>query len=266
MQIKSFFTKEKFHALYIHLGISVFIFLVILYFILFEWYPEPLFSTDGGWQGIQIIAFVDIVLGPVLTFVIYKKGKKRLKVDLSIIAAIQFAALFSGVFVVYNEHPVAIIIMNNRLHPVTVSQVKEAKIEISSLQQFSDFFPPIIYSNLPTDAVTLELASRESLHKGIGLRLFSKYYEKLSILNKPTLISNSMLLESYIEDNPNYVAIYNQFLKRNQEKLFNLIYLPLYSRYEYGVAVLDKDTFAIVEVLDIFPPRMGDNYTSLGDR
>jgi len=264
MQIKTFFTKEKIYASLIHLGISLVIFLVLLYLILFEWYPQPLFATDGGWQGIQIIAFVDIVLGPLLTFVVYKKGKKRLKVDLWIIAIIQFFALFSGTVVVYNEHPVAIIIMDNRLHPITAYQVKEAGIESSSLALYSDHKPPIIYSNLPTNKDELDKLSRESLRLNRGLRLFGQFYEKLSNLNKTKLIKNSMLIDSFIDENPKYKSVYSYFIKNNKN-LDKFIYLPLYSRYEYGIAVLDKGSFKIHTVLDIFPPRLGDEFTILGE-
>ena len=40
------------------------IFIIIGYLILFHWYPDFFFASDGGWQGIRIIAFVDLVLGP----------------------------------------------------------------------------------------------------------------------------------------------------------------------------------------------------------
>ena len=54
---------SRFKAFSIHFAISFVIFLILLYFILVQWYPQPLFSTDGGWRVIRIIVGVDLVLG-----------------------------------------------------------------------------------------------------------------------------------------------------------------------------------------------------------
>ena len=58
-------------AFLVHLGISFAIFLALAYLVVFIWYPDFFFSTDGGWQGIRIIALVDLVLGPVLTLCVF---------------------------------------------------------------------------------------------------------------------------------------------------------------------------------------------------
>ncbi len=72
---EKFIVKVK--ASSIHLALSFLIFVVILYFILFEWYPEPFFTAQGGWLGIKIMAFVDLVLGPALTFIVFNHLKKK---------------------------------------------------------------------------------------------------------------------------------------------------------------------------------------------
>jgi len=259
-RFKAFFTKEKIHAFLVHLGISMVIFLIILYFILVEWYPQPLFRTDGGWQGIQLIAFVDIVLGPLLTLIVFKVGKPYLKIDLSIIAIIQISALISGIIVVHNEHPVAIIIVDNRLHPITAYQVNEAGIELSSLQNYSVQVPPMIYFKMPKDKEKYTKLLADSLATGRGVRLYGEYYEKLSDLNKLKLIQNSMSIEKFIEEKPKEEAIYKKFLKNTALIKENLIYFPLYSRYDYGIAVLDIETFEILDILDIFPPRVSEEF------
>jgi len=50
------------------------------------WYPPPLFQLLGGFELLLLIVAVDIALGPLLTLVVFKSGKKRLKFDLSVIA------------------------------------------------------------------------------------------------------------------------------------------------------------------------------------
>ncbi len=263
-RFKAFFTKEKINAFLIHLGLSLIIFGGLLYFILVEWYPQPLFRTDGGWQGIRLIAFVDIVLGPLLTLVVYKQGKAKLKMDLSIIAIIQFTALISGTIVVYNEHPVAVVIMDNRLNPIAAYQVKEAGISIASLSEYSDLHPPMIFVNLPKDPDKLLKLRTKTMGEGRELKLSGNLYEKLTQENKKFLIQNAMSVDAFLENKKDGVkkarelAIYKQFLKENKFSDRSLLYFPLYSRYEFGIAVLDSSTFEMLDILDIFPPQVGE--------
>ncbi|MFV2014683.1 MAG: hypothetical protein ACC656_04605, partial [Candidatus Heimdallarchaeota archaeon] len=257
-RLKAFFTKEKIHAFLIHLGISLIIFSILLYFILVEWYPQPLFANDGGWQGIRLIAFVDIVLGPFLTLIVYKKGKPRLKLDLAIIAVIQISALVSGIIVVYNEHPIAVVILNNRLYPITAAQVKKAEIEKTSLYQYSDLRPPLIFVKTPNDLSKLVDVISKSFRDGRELRLHGEFYEKLSSENKVLLRQGALSIDEFIDNKPNNNKIYQQFLKGSHYENNSILYFPIYSRYVFGIAVLDNDTFEILEILDIYPPNFGD--------
>ncbi len=65
---------NRYQAFGLHLGISFLIFMILASIIIFFWYPGFLFSTDGGWQGIRLIAGVDLVIGPFLTLMIYKNN------------------------------------------------------------------------------------------------------------------------------------------------------------------------------------------------
>ncbi|KAB0769044.1 hypothetical protein F7O87_33620, partial [Pseudomonas aeruginosa] len=65
------FAGSRWRAFFIHLLISLAIFIVLLAIICLWWYPGALFEIAGGWQGVRIVAAVDMVLGPLLTLVVY---------------------------------------------------------------------------------------------------------------------------------------------------------------------------------------------------
>ena len=94
---------NRFTAFATHIGISLVLFLVFGFLILYHWYPSIFFATDGGWQGIRIVAFVDLVLGPTLTLAVFKVGKPGLKTDLTLIGILQTVCLIAGTYVVYSE-------------------------------------------------------------------------------------------------------------------------------------------------------------------
>ena len=117
------------------------------------WYPDDLFWMDGGWQGLQIIAPVDLVLGPALTLIFYRPWKKKLKFDMTAIAAVQIAALSYGVFLAYNQRPAAIVFAENRFETLSVAAYKEASelmiendMEPKSLRDFGTKMPIVVYA------------------------------------------------------------------------------------------------------------------------
>ena len=87
---------NRWQASAIHFGISLTVFLILLAVILLVWYPGILFSIDGGWTGLRIVMGVDLVLGPLLTLVVFKLGKPGLKFDLSCIVIAQIACMTWG--------------------------------------------------------------------------------------------------------------------------------------------------------------------------
>ena len=71
---------NRWQAFSIHLCISSVIFVTLLFIIVAFWYPG-VFIYLGGWLGIKIVAAVDMVLGPLLTLIIFNPAKKKLKID-----------------------------------------------------------------------------------------------------------------------------------------------------------------------------------------
>lgn len=88
-----------------HLALSAVIVGAVCTLIFFVWYPHPYFQAVGAWNVLRVLVGVDLVLGPVLTLILFKPGKWGLKFDLCFIACVQAAALVYGVTVIYRERP-----------------------------------------------------------------------------------------------------------------------------------------------------------------
>lgn len=104
--------KNRWQAFAAHFAISLLIFFALLAIILFLWYPGALFNGAGGWQGIRIVVGVDLVLGPLLTLIVYNlttKPRRLLYRDLFVVGCVQLSCLVAGVGIVYGERPVAVI-------------------------------------------------------------------------------------------------------------------------------------------------------------
>lgn len=110
---------KKSTVFFAHLGLSLILFSLITGIMLWRWYPGDLFSAAGGWQGLKIIAGVDLVLGPLLTLLFYRPNKPKVWLDMSFIASLQIAALVWGIYAVYQKHPATLVIAQNKLYAVS---------------------------------------------------------------------------------------------------------------------------------------------------
>ncbi len=107
MKLSRSLMKAKCIAAAIHIGISLLIFAAIVAWMLISLYPSFYFNMSGGVQGLLLMFGVDVVLGPLITFLVFNPHKKRKEIisDLLIIAIIQFSALGYGFRTVYHERP-----------------------------------------------------------------------------------------------------------------------------------------------------------------
>lgn len=116
---------SRWKASAIHLVISASIAAMALVLFLLLWYPPPLFQADGGFRLLRTILIVDVVLGPLLTLVVFKSGKKGLKFDLWVIGTLQVAALVFGMNVAFQARPAWIAVMPHRATVIHANEVYE---------------------------------------------------------------------------------------------------------------------------------------------
>ena len=159
----------KLKATGVHLTLSIAVFIYLSYQIYYNWYPQPYFEVDGGWQGFRLVAAVDLVLGPLITFLIFdlRKSMRAIMFDLIIIAAIQVGALAYGVYTTYTQRPVAIVFIDDFVLSAVAEQYRDSIDSVDELQRFSDMKPPIIFAELPTTSEALEAVQRRKFEDGL---------------------------------------------------------------------------------------------------
>lgn len=98
--------KNRFYAMGVHTIFSCVLLFIALYLVFKIWYPVPLDKAMGVNEIFWIILSIDLVLGPLLTFVIFNKKKKELRRDLIIIIMLQLTAYLYGLYTVAQGRPV----------------------------------------------------------------------------------------------------------------------------------------------------------------
>lgn len=142
------------------------------------WYRWPLFMLAGGVGITLIVAGVDVTLGPLITLIIFKSGKKGLKFDLTFITVMQLAALAYGVHVVYVARPVYLVFAVDRFVLVRAADLDPDDLAKATDPQFRRLPlgpPSYIAAVLPRDPKE----RADLLFSGLAgkdVELFPKYY------------------------------------------------------------------------------------------
>lgn len=115
------------------------------------WYPAPYFEINGGWHVWRILAGVDVVLGPLLTLIIFKSDKPSLKFDLSCIVLMQLAALMYGGMIIYQQRPAFVVFGTDRFTTVTAADIEFDKLKAPELQRLAGIGPLLAQALPPAD-------------------------------------------------------------------------------------------------------------------
>lgn len=167
---------SRFQAFAIHFGISLVIFLFLAAVILTWWYPGIFFDIDGGWEGIRLIALVDLVLGPLLTFIVYRHGKPGLKMDLTLIGLFQAVCLSAGIWVVHNERPLAMVLVDDMFFSMSADDYLSVGIKPPDLSRFSERGPKWVTVELPEDVYESSDLRRAAVESEQPLRTLHEHY------------------------------------------------------------------------------------------
>lgn len=232
----------KLRATGIHLGISAAILIAFLYLILVKWYPDPFFTTDGGWTGLQIMLFVDMVLGPALTFIIFnpRKRTKEIFIDLSIVALVQISALVWGGLTVYQQRPIAVVEWNGTLRSLTQGPLHQQGKEISDLQQFGSGLVPVIHAKPPTDAQAhmkmTEMALNEELGETQQFWLYRSFKGSFAEMKKDQALDIASISKTNVEIGGKVEKLLSQ---RGGKKVTDFVFLKFIGRYKDAIFVFD---------------------------
>lgn len=170
---------SRWQAFAIHLSISLLVFLLLLTIILVFWFPGILFSIDGGWNGLRIIIGVDLVLGPLLTLVVFKSGKPGLKFDLACIGLFQAACLAGGMFILHSERPLALVLAYDTVYSLGEDEFRQYDKDPALLEKFPGAYPKLLYTELPENEVSADIVNIRSQFIGDPLFIQTERYRPM---------------------------------------------------------------------------------------
>lgn len=243
---------SRWKAFAIHFAVSMVIFLVLLALMVGVWYPSFFFNTDGGWEGLQILIGVDLVLGPALTVIVYRPFKRGLLLDLTLIGLVQLICLVIGTYIVYAQRPLALVYVDDRFISVSQGSFDFAGTDSASLKALPGKYPKHIYIEMPKDKAARKELRKAQTHQGpLHARptLFLPYAEHgIEAVNE-----GGISITQYREGRPELAAGVDHWLQQQGHAPDAIVLVPYTARYRDSYLVLDR---AAGKILGLLPKKL----------
>lgn len=177
----------RYKAFAVHLLLSFLLFLVLAAVIKFLWYPSVLFEVDGGWEGIKLIAGVDLVIGPLLTLIVYNPAKKELRRDLATIGGLQVVCIVAGMLAVHHVRPVSVVYFDGVYATLGADDYRSREIDPGAVPLLNAGWPAWLSLRQPEDAAQREavvLAWQLMGGAAFEVELYQPYADAIGLLKQ----------------------------------------------------------------------------------
>jgi hypothetical protein len=163
--------RARLKAFALHLVASCLLALLMVALVFLVWYPAPLHLAIGVTGIFFLILGVDVVIGPVLTFVVYKVGKKTLKFDLAVIVCLQLAAFGYGLWTVAQGRPAWLVFNVDRFDVARAIDLDDRHLARTpeAYRRAPLTGPGWVASRVPTDIDERNTLTFESTMGGVDL-------------------------------------------------------------------------------------------------
>jgi hypothetical protein len=241
---------SRWQASGLHLLISIAIAAGVVTLMLSRWYPGPLFEAAGGNDLLVILIGVDVAIGPLITLVIFRAGKRGLKFDLAVIGALQLGALLYGVHAVYLARPAFIVFVRDQFQVASVAQLDPEELAKAKYPEFRE--PPLdgprfAFAVAPTDPMEIRQFALFGL-AGHDLqefpRLFVPYGERAAeVLKKAAPLALVRRRE------PAAAKVVDAWLAESGTREADVRYVRMRARRAWMAVLIDASTAQPVKTL-----------------
>jgi hypothetical protein len=246
-------TITRWRAAALHFALSVLVASLVLAAIYFVWYPGALFASGGGRELFTLIACVDVVIGPLITLIIFVPGKRGLAFDLAVIAILQISALSYGVWVLYESRPVWIVFVKDRFELVRANHVQDEE-RAKAKPPFNELpigGPRLAGARLPKDPDE-QFRIGISAAAGLDVQTYPQYLVSYESVQREAL-AKGRPFERLADYNPQDGEEIERLRSRLARPASSLRYLPLRAGKVDLAVVIDGASGQVLEIAGLKP-------------
>ena len=245
---------NRWKAAGLHLILSALLAVTLFVLVLAIWFPGPYFAAMGGATLLRLLIGVDVILGPLITLIIFDARKPRLKWDLAAIGVMQVGALLFGAWVMFDARPVYTVFTGDRFETVPANS-----IDAASRARGSDRFkalpltgPRVVGAHQPSDPKERADITFSSLAGGPDIahlpHLYHTYAEVAIDAGRRARPLSQLARRGAAE-----TLLVRDYVATSGRAEGSVGYLPVRARNEDFAMVIDRQSGAIVGSLRINP-------------
>ena len=240
----------RWHAAGAHLLICIGIAAAVLTLMYAFWYTPPLFEAMGGSGLALILIGVDVVMGPALTLVVFRSGKRGLKLDLAVIGAFQVAALLYGCHIISLARPAFVVFVKDQFQVSIVADIPPERFAEAKHAQFrraSWTGPVFVFGAWPSDPADRQRLLNAGL-AGDDLQNFPKYFAPYDE-GREEILAKARPLSRVRATEPQAARAIDAWLTRSGADEHDLLYLPVRARDAWLAMLIDRTSARPVKLL-----------------
>ncbi len=246
----------RLRAALIHLSLSALMALMAASLVFLVWYPSPYGQISGGRELFGLLVVVDVIIGPLITLVIFNQSKTRrhLVMDFTVVGLLQLAALMYGLWSVFAARPVHLVFEYHRMAVVHAVDIEpEALAKAPAELQTLPLTGPTLLSLRPLGGADEQFDSIIKTVGGIPQAAQPALWQPYDAA-RADILRESRPAAQLKERFPQYADTIDQAVARTGLPLDQLRTLPLLSRKTAWTVLIDAQTAQPVGfvALDLF--------------
>jgi hypothetical protein len=245
------FWSYRWRAALTHLGVSILVALISLILVFWLWYPAPLERALAVRHIYFLVLAVDIMLGPLITLIIFNPAKKRreLVLDLAVVVIVQLAALAYGQWTIAQGRPAWLVFNADRfdLTPASAIDTRHQAQAAPAYRHAPWTGPRWVAADNPSDPQKRSQLILESAGGGPDLPQRIDLFVPLAT-QQAAMLSRAFPLDKLIEFNPP-----EQVQKALAPWPQADAWLPLMARAQPMTVLIQRSTGRPLAVVDLRP-------------
>ena len=239
----------RLHVFLLRTAASAAVLLTVFAIVRVLWYPGAYFPILGADKQFLVLAVATFVIGPVLSAVVYKPGKRNLRFDLAALATVEAAAILTALSLLYLRQPHFAVFTVDRFETVARGEVDLAALPADISARRPGVAPRLIYARMPDDPDVVSQLIDETVLRGqpdIDRRPSFWRRDRSGIPDGPPL-------DSLLNGDTRRAARMQRWLDSAGRDPSSLRFLPIRGRVGDAVIVLHADIGYPVATLNIDP-------------